>query len=312
MTWRRPRGTSISPFNRKPLRPLLSTKTGLQMLTGGIRWDAADYGKHSKAQYQWARELLAGLHLQGAEAVLDIGCGDGKVSKEIADRLPHGYVIGIDRSEDMIKFARKRYPERAFRNLIFRRMDVRELDFEDQFDIAFSNAALHWIVDHLSLLERVEKALKQNGRILFQMGAKGNAAGIVSVLDDLLSSKRWKPYFTNFDFPYGFYEERDYEEWLARVGLVADSVRRIPKEMRHDGKEGLAGWFRTTWQPFIARVPVAMRKEFISEVIDGYLRTHPLDREGRSRVNMIRLQVAAHKPQPAVHATREADSPPGS
>ena len=99
------------------------------MQTGDIRWDAADYGKHSQAQYQWAQELIAGLHLRGCEAVLDIGCGDGKVTKGIADRLPHGYVIGVDRSGNMIESARKRYSGQAFRNLIFRKMDVR--DFHD-------------------------------------------------------------------------------------------------------------------------------------------------------------------------------------
>ena len=273
------------------------------MQTGDIRWDAVDYGKHSKVQYQWAQELIAGLHFRGCEAVLDIGCGEGKVTKEIADRLPNGYVIGIDRSEDMITFARKRYSKQAFRNLIFRKMDVRELDFESQFDVAFSNAALHWVVDHRPLFYRVKKALKPNGRILFQMGAKGNAAGIISVLGDLLTSKRWKRYFIDFDFPYGFYEERDYEEWLSQAGLAIDSIRRIPKEMKHDGRDGLAGWFRTTWQPYIDRVPAAMRREFISDVIDKYLKMHPLDREGKSRVGMIRLQVAAHKTQPEVQST---------
>lgn len=265
------------------------------MQTEGICWDAADYGMHSQAQYQWAQELIAGLHLRGCEAVLDIGCGDGKVTKELAERLPRGSVIGIDRSEDMITFARKRCSNQALRNLIFRKMDVRELDFESQFDVAFSNAALHWIVDHRSLLQRVQKALKPNGRILFQMGGKGNAAGLISVLDDLLTSKRWKPYFLDFKFPYGFYEEQDYEEWLEQAGLIADSIRRIAKEMKHEGREGLAGWFRTTWHPYVERVPTAMKREFISEVVDRYLRVHSLDREGRCHVGMIRLQVEAHK-----------------
>jgi len=150
---------------------------GLQMKTGDIRWDAADYGKHSKTQYRWAQELMAGLQLRGCEAVLDIGCGEGKVTKGIADRLPHGYVIGIDRSEDMITSARRRYSKHAFQNLIFRKMDVRELDFESQFDVAFSNAALHWIVDHLSFLYKVKKALKRNGRILFQIGGQRECGG---------------------------------------------------------------------------------------------------------------------------------------
>jgi len=269
---------------------------GLKMQTGVIHWDAADYGKHSKAQHQWAMELLAGLRLRGHEAVLDIGCGDGKVTKGIADRLPQGYVVGIDRSVDMIRFAREQYPEHTFQNLRFRQMDVRELDFEDQFDVIFSNAALHWIVDHLSFLGRIEKALKRGGRVLFQMGGKGNAAGMISVLENLLTSKRWQPYFLDFDFPYGFHEERDYERWLDRVGLVADSIRRVPKEMKHDGREGLVGWFRTTWLPYIAKVPTGMQKEFILEVVNRYLKKHPLDQEGKSCVRMIRLQVAAHKP----------------
>ena len=89
-----------------------------------FRWDAGDYRESSSAQLQWARELLGILHLSGNERVLDIGCGDGKVTAEIAKRLPSGSVLGIDNSEEMIKFSGENFPRKKYPNLDFQLIDV--------------------------------------------------------------------------------------------------------------------------------------------------------------------------------------------
>ena len=112
------------------------------------KWDALDYQKSSEAQLKLGRELIAKLGLKGGEHVLDIGCGDGKVTAEIASRLPQGSVTGIDNSRVMIELACHTFAPDEFPNLRFIRMDARELDFQSAFDIVFSNAVLHWISDH--------------------------------------------------------------------------------------------------------------------------------------------------------------------
>ena len=115
------------------------------------RWDAEDYERHSNAQKEWAHELLAKLDLQSIEAVLDIGCGDGKVTAEIGRSVPLGRVVGIDNSEAMIESAKKTYPQTTFPNLTFQLMDARRLVFEEQFDVCFSNAALRFSISNISV-----------------------------------------------------------------------------------------------------------------------------------------------------------------
>jgi trans-aconitate methyltransferase len=92
-----------------------------------VRWNAADYAANSAVQQTWARELIAQLNLRGDEHVLDVGCGDGKVSAEIAQAVPRGSVVGVDASPQMIEFARKTFPRGKIPNLEFHVMDAREI-----------------------------------------------------------------------------------------------------------------------------------------------------------------------------------------
>ena len=116
---------------------------------GTYRWDSRDYELHSSGQRRWARELIAKLSLEGTEELLDIGCGDGKVTAEIAGLLGEGRVIGIDSSESMIALATTRYPPADHSNLSFRLMDAVNMHFDGLFDVVFSNAALHWVRNHV-------------------------------------------------------------------------------------------------------------------------------------------------------------------
>ena len=98
-------------------------------------WNARDYAEHSTAQQEWALELIAKLHLQGSESILDIGCGDGKVTAEIATAVPNGSVLGVDNSRSMVELAQKKYPADKFPNLNFQLADARNLPFKQQFEI---------------------------------------------------------------------------------------------------------------------------------------------------------------------------------
>jgi trans-aconitate 2-methyltransferase len=258
-------------------------------------WNAEDYAKHSSAQQEWARQLIPKLELSGTEAVLDIGCGDGKITAQIASFLQKGCVVGVDNSEDMIDLARRSFPPTAYPNLIFRRMSAQSLSFQDEFDRVFSNAALHWITNHRPVLKGVWRSLKTCGRVLFQMGGKGNAHDVFAVLDELLLEERWRKFFVSFTFPYGFYAPEEYTAWLHEAGLQPERVELLQKDMRLSGKEGLAGWIRTTWLPYTERLPEKLRNEFVSEIVDRYVEKHPLDNAGYVHVGMVRLEVEATK-----------------
>ncbi len=257
------------------------------------KWNAADYHKSSTAQQKWARELILKFALKGNERVLDIGCGDGKVTAELAEKLPDGSILGIDNSKEMISFARNNFPSKTYPNLAFQLMDARDIDFISEFDVVFSNSTLHWVIDHLPILRGIKRSLKPGGRVLLQMAGKGNAAQILEALETVVNSMEWHGYFTDFVFPWAFYEEDEYNVWLKDVDFKAKRIELIPKDMVQKGKEGLSGWIRTTWLPYIQRVPEGRRGEFIDEIVDKYIENYPLDNEGFIHVQMMRLEVEA-------------------
>jgi trans-aconitate methyltransferase len=266
------------------------------MTDAGFTWDAEDYARNSAAQQEWARELIGKLGLSGNERVLDIGCGDGKVTAELASRVPRGEVVGVDNSPAMVERARGSFPPERFPNLGFLQMDARALDFRERFTVAFSNATLHWIADQPAVLRGVARALVPGGRVLFQMGGKGNAAGIVAAVNRLAERHPWRQWLSGMSFPYTFASPDEYTLWLSAAGLLPRRVELLLKRMSHRGRQGLEGWVRTTWMPYTERVPQEMRELFVAELVDLYLASHPQEAGGNVGVDMVRLEVDALRP----------------
>ena len=255
-------------------------------------WDSKDYAEHSGAQQRWAHELLAGLTLRGDERVLDIGSGDGKVTAAIADRLPHGSVVGVDSSEQMVQLARDRHGAQAAQ-LRFEQMDATDLRFDEPFDVVFSNATLHWVRDHRPVLRGIKRLLTPRGRMLLQMGGRGNAGAMLEAMASVLARDRWRPHFAGFEFPYGFYGPEEYGPWLAEAALRPVRLELTNKDMRHETADSLLGWLRTTWLPYSERVPADQRATLLDEVLAEYLKTHAPDADGVIHVAMVRLTVEA-------------------
>ena len=256
-------------------------------------WDARDYVAHSSAQQEWARELIAKLGLRGDEDVLDIGCGDGRATALIAERLPQGSVLGVDKSASMIALAVEQFPPAAHPHLTFRQMDASRLDLPRAFDVAFSSAALHWLDDHEAMLRGVRSCLRPGGRLLFQMGGRGNIVEALAVVDGVIAHPRWRGSFDGFVPPYHFYGPEDYEVWLPRAGFCVARAELIPKDMRHADYQAFRGWLRTTWFPYTDRLPAELRDAFLDDVAAAYTTACPRDDQGVIRVRMVRLEVEA-------------------
>jgi trans-aconitate 2-methyltransferase len=261
-----------------------------------FKWNAKDYRDNSSIQQEWARELIARLELKGDEKVLDIGCGDGKITAEIAGKLPYGSIVGVDNSKEMIDLANSCFQNGTHKNISFKLGDAKKLNFDDEFDIVFSNATLHWITDHTPVLEGIKKALKIHGKSLLQMGGKGNAGEIIDEFDSVRNRPEWESYFAGFEFPYGFFDPEEYKVLLDETGLKINYIKLINKDMTHNNIDGLKGWIRTTWLPYTTRVPGNLQNLFIDQIVNNYINKHPLDDNGCTHVKMVRLEVMAEKP----------------
>jgi trans-aconitate 2-methyltransferase len=282
---------------RRERRGSMSAAGGVSGADPRVRWDAEAYARNSTAQQQWALELIAMLDLNGGESVLDIGSGDGKVTAEIARRVPRGRVVGLDSSEDMVRLARAAFPSASWPNLRFQEGDARTLELHEelheQFDVVFSNATLHWVKDHRPVLSGAARCLRRGGRVLLQMGGRGNGAQVFEAAEAMAASKEWERWFRGFEFPWGFHAPEEYSAWCRDAGLTPRRVELLPRTMRQNGAEGLAGWIRTTWMPYTGRVPEDRREAFIREAVARYLAAHPAKADGTVEVAMVRLEVDA-------------------
>jgi trans-aconitate 2-methyltransferase len=256
--------------------------------TAKTKWDPADYAAHSSTQQAWARELIGRLHLRGDEHILDVGCGDGKVTAELAAAVPRGSVTGIDASAEMIRYAAARFPK-----IKFFEMDARAIRLEEKFDVIFSNATLHWVDDHEAFLQGAAGCLKHGGRLLVSCGGKGNAQEVFVALRGVIRLKRWREYFRKMTAPYFFHSPAQYQKWLPRAGFDPQLIRLAEKPVAFHGREALAAWLRTTWLPYTQRVPESSRREFTEAVADRYIARHPAENHGSVRVGMVRLEIEA-------------------
>ena len=257
-------------------------------------WDARDYARNSRIQEEFGRKHLDALDLSGSEAVLDIGCGDGRLTAALAQKVPRGRVVGIDSSPDMIAAARQTQ-QSLHPNLGFETIDATALPFHGEFDLVFSTSALHWVKDHLAVLRGIRRALKSHGKLYLTFAARDTLGGLQEVLDAVIREPAWSAHFQGFETPFGFYGPEEYGVWLDQCGFNVERLELLHRDVAHAGREGFEGWLRTTGMPYAERIEPDRRPIFLREVIDRYLEKSPTDGAGAIHVPMVNLLVKAQR-----------------
>lgn len=190
-------------------------------------WDAATYDRISDPQLQWAREQLARLELTGGEVVLDAGCGSGRVTAELAERVPRGRVYAVDVAPSMVEHAQAALGERA----TVLRQDLVELRLPEPVDAIFSNATFHWIHDHDALFRALHGTLKPGGRLVAQCGGRGNIDAFRTLADAIAGEQPFAPHFDGWERPWHYATDADTAERLDRAGFADISCWLEPKSV---------------------------------------------------------------------------------
>jgi trans-aconitate 2-methyltransferase len=233
------------------------------------QWEGEDYRNIAKLQHSIASRTLSRLLLEGHERVLDVGCGDGTITMQLADRVsPPGRVVGIDPSTSMIAAARKLAANRP--NAEFEVSDVLTMRYRQEFDLVVSFNVLHWVHDLDMAFRRIVEALIGRGRAALQFVCAGDRASLEEVIETTCQNERWRRSFMSFRQPYE-HRRPDELRGLAESAGLAITGLSVDDEMWNFGsRDVFAAWCQGTFGPWTDGWPVEAKSQFISDVLDAY------------------------------------------
>jgi trans-aconitate methyltransferase len=241
-------------------------------------WDAARYQDRHSFVWRYGASLLELLDPQRCERVLDVGCGTGQLTAEIARCGAH--VTGLDNSADMLAEARRNFPE-----LAFVLGDAARFDFPEPFDAVFSNAALHWVKDADGAVASIAGALSPGGRFVAEFGGKGNIASVQAALRAVLGPG------ADEQSPWYYPSIGEYAPILERHGLEVRNASLFDRPTPLEGEDGMDHWLRMFTQTYLRQFSPERASDLVQHLVDA-LRP-ALYRDGIWTVDYRRLRVVA-------------------
>ena len=217
-----------------------------------------------------AAEVLALLELKGTERVLDLGCGNGKVTAQIAGRVPRGEVIGVDASAGMIALASSQFPPATIPNLRFETHDIRKMPFREEFDLVVSFNALHWISDQGVALRAIRMAMKPEGEAQLRLVAAGKRKSLEDVNEETRLSSRWAQYFDRFQDPYLHLTPEQYGALAEQNGLRVRNLHTADKAWDFKSRSAFVEFGSVTFVEWTRFIPEGERATFINDALDRY------------------------------------------
>ncbi len=221
------------------------------------KWDAGLYDDKHSFVWKLAAGVLELLDAQPGERILDLGCGTGHLTAKIAEAGAH--VVGVDRSPEMIRQAKEKYP-----SLRFEVMDAREIALDGNFDAVFSNAALHWIKEPEQVIAGIKKSLRPGGRFVAEFGGKGNTGELLKAVQHA-----WPNLGLAGPSPHPWYypSVAEYARLLEQHGFEVTHATLFDRPTSlDDGERGLRNWLEMFGSAIVEGLPDAARERLLAEI----------------------------------------------
>lgn len=255
--------------------------------------DAKIYHNNSTLQWHIALRTIDLIPLMQSDRILDIGCGDGKITALLAMKVANGSVLGIDISQSMIDFASYHYPQMSYPNLSFQKQDGAKLSFENQFDCVVSFSALHWILDQEKALKAIHRALIPGGRVCIHTYGK-SIMNVTSIADLLISTEKWAAHFPSYTKQRVFFTEEEYRELLEQADFQQIEVIGSWDDTPFPNRQALIDFARPLLN-FIRHLPQDLQQQFVEEVVDQIVSIAGPTNDGVIHYRTFSLQATAIK-----------------
>lgn len=240
-------------------------------------WNADLYKKHAvRLQQTSALELLETISLKPQARVLDLGCGDGKITITIAEKVPEGFVEAVDLSQEMLALAQQEYG--FVKNINFRKMNAEHLDFAQPFDWIFSFFCLQWVKDKPQAFKEISNNLKKDGKAALIMTNRNSY--LLEIRSRMIRDKKWKSYFESYEDPTNVIDDDKYPLYAQNAGLQVESYTEKDKTIFFDSKEELKNFIKMV-SPVVKMLPTEKIESFLNELTEDYIKAIPVQESSK-------------------------------
>lgn len=259
-------------------------------------WDADTYDLVSNAQEEWANFIIKQREWSGDETILDAGCGSGKITKILSNIIRNGTIYAVDNDPNMIKKTKEKLGDVKNVHIIqsdltataeFRNMQIK-------FDVIFSNAVLHWILDHQKVFKNFYDLLNSKGELLIQCGGFGNLEKTLSLFNTVKDSPEFNRYFHEWKQSWYFAKPEDTKSILKDLNFKNIQVYLSNSNIDFDGKNNYLLYMKTVvLGPYLKHLPSEqLKNKFIETTLDLIEQDHP---DLRWKLDYVRLNILASK-----------------
>ena len=256
-------------------------------------WDARAYHTVSEPQFEWGKRVLSTLELRGNEVVMDAGCGTGRLTTLLAERIPDGLVAAVDRSENMVRVAAETLAPFADRVLVAL-ADLTALPFRHRLDVVFSTATFHWVQDSDALFANLLMSLTPGGRLHAQCGGEANLARIHHRAHELMQTPDFAAMFRDWQEPWRYAGSDATRRQLMQAGFVDVETNVEESPVTFANAESFAAFVSTVvLRPFLARIPDSnLRTSFVERITEAAASDDP-----PFELDYWRLNIRARRPR---------------